>query len=281
MPGPRMRLPAKMNLPGWHWVAHASAPSIWGHLPGQAGAVALETLVGEARAWQHWWIDQTQTRQTSRGLHRERGPTRTAKQQWFHLEPQTRPRERAWEPVAFILPPGTLSMATEHFVMGSVICWEDPRSLPQPLIIYQLSNRRWLEQHLQPFGSPASNPVQAWLYALCALLGCYQPQAEPPRSPLPQAIRHLWRLFAPGWAQWLGQPQLPPSLAAMQMALGDCTGLGDAAPELQRPVLSAGLPWDDWPRCLWSKAPRGVFWQHDLQGTCLATGTGLNDLWPY
>ncbi len=276
-----MRLPAKMNIPGWHWVAHASEPSIWGHLPGEADPVALETFAGEARAWQHWWIDQTQARQWPRGQQRARKPSRNASQLWFHLEPPTQAREQAWEPVAFILPPGTLPMATEHFLTGAVICWEGPHGQRQPLIIYQLSNRRWLEKHLQPFGSPTSNPVQAWLYALCALLSCYQPQAKPPRSPLPQAVRHLWRLFAPGWAQWLGQPQTTPSLTAMQTTLEVCTGLGDATPELQLQALSVGLPWEDWPQCLWSTPSRSAFWQHDLQGTRLATGTGLNDLWPH
>jgi len=278
-----MRLPAKMNIPGWHWVAHAAAPSIWGHLPGEATPVAFDTFAGEAQAWQHWWIHQTQpaTRQASTSLQRRRKPSRPTSPQWFHLEPQTRTRERAWEPVAFVLPPGSLSMVTEHFLIGAVICWADEQGLPRPLIIYQPSNRRWLEQHLQPSGCPASSLVQAWLYTLCTLLSCYQPQAKPPRRPLPNAVRHLWQLFAPGWAQWLGDPRPTPSLAAMQQALGECTGLGDAAPELQRAMHSVTLPWGDWPQCLWSKPPRAGFWQHDLQGACLATGTGLNDLWPY
>lgn len=283
MPRPRMRLPAKMNIPGWHWVAHASAPAIWGQLPEEGDTIALGTCVGEARAWQHWWIDQAQTRQPPKTPPRKRNPLLTAKQHWVHLEPQAQPQERTWQPVAFILPPGSLPLATEHFLIGAVICSEDPGGQRQPLVIYQHSNRRWLELHLQPLGSPVSNPVQAWLYSLCALLSCYQPQAErhQPRSPLPQAVRYLWRLFAPGWPQWLGEPLATPSLTAMQRALGVCTDLGDAAPTLQHPVHSAGLPWNDWPQSLWSKPPRAAFWQHDLQGTCLATGTDLNELWPY
>lgn len=278
-----MRLPATMNIPGWHWVAHVSAPSVWGHLPGGANTIAFQTCVGEARAWQHWWIDQTRPHPHALTRARKRRPPHGMEPHWIHLEPPARSPERTWQPVAFILPPGSLPLATDHFLVGAVICWHDSQGQRQPLVVYQLSNRRWLELHLRPFGSPGSNPVQAWLYALCTLLSCYQPDAawpQPPRA-LPQAVLDLWRLFAPGWLQWHGMPQNTPTRHAMQAALGLCTHLGDAAPALQDQVLSIGLPWDDWPQCLWSTAPRTAFWQHDPQGTCLATGADLKHLWPH
>jgi len=110
-------------------------PAIWGKLPNQADYIRHRCSVVEAQAWQRWasefWLRPTMAARTR--------PAARPRQHWVELNaPVTKP-DLELVPVSFLLLPGMLDFAPDHFVQGVCVTSHDSVGRQCPLIIFQTS----------------------------------------------------------------------------------------------------------------------------------------------
>lgn len=274
---------------GWQTIARASAPAVWGKLPSHGDFIQHGIKAGEVQAWQHWLAEHVRPKVEPKPTV---VPRFRAGEHWLSLDAPQRQKPLAQRvPVAFVLPPGTLTFARQH-VAGVMANSHDRLGREHPIIVYQCVNRRWLEQHV--VGDASQEPAAAlrqWLFALTRLLDRYvQPPDEEgakslgPNAPrttttlaLSQAIDRLWALYVPGWPQRLGMAERMPSLSEVQAVLQQAPTQSGPAPAESLQGMPR-LPWVDWPERLWTK-PCAAFWQQDGQGGYVGSSLRLGEIW--
>jgi type VI secretion system protein ImpM len=262
----------------------ANAPALWGKLPAYADYLQANVEVAENQGWSQWvdqlWHRRPLPRASEDGL---RNPTRG----WMQVAQAAQRHDLSQVPVAFILPPGHLPFAPEHYVQGVFIGSQDKVGRLCPLIIYQKVARPWMEriwqsprpaQDTPPSAETLRSEGQHLLYWWARLIArLHAPGCD--FSTLANAVDAIWQRYEPGWGQLIGKPATPPNPAELQAELNRFC----ANETLDRAYPLRGvfhLPWADWPeRSLRAQQPAPAYWMQDCAGGYVHASDNLLKLW--
>ena len=224
----------------------ASAPAIWGKLPGHADFVHSGVRPGEAEAWTQWL--------TEHGLYADVGIAARAMS----------------VPVAFALPPGTLPFARQRYVLGVIARSVDRAGRPHSLVIYQQESPRRAMRH---FEAQLRQPLD-WQFWLARAVARHARMSRADIQALEITVRALrtesrelekdFSVQRVRWLQALLDQQTGPALS------------DDPAAELHG---VRHLPWADWPYRLQGARAESAFWQQDANGRFIGAANRLQKLW--
>lgn len=224
----------------------ASAPAIWGKLPGHADFVHRGVRPGEAEAWTQWLAEH--------GFHADVGIAARAMS----------------VPVAFALPPGTLPFARQRYVLGVIAPSVDRAGRPHSLVIYQQEPPRRAMRH---FEAQLRQPLD-WQFWLARAVARHARMSRTDIQALEITVRALrtesrelekdFSVQRVRWLQALLDQQTGPALS------------DDPAAELHG---VRHLPWADWPHRLQGVRAESAFWQQDANGRFIGAANRLQKLW--
>jgi len=261
----------------------AQSPHIWGKLPSHGDYLCYRSTPAQALGWKTWLDTVWHLRPIYQSLPGVAPPT--AKQQppqagWMNLEAPAGLPDLSAVPIAFVLPPGTLSFSPKHYVQGVMIPSEDKIGRACPFIVYQQISRSWLARtwnHADPQGlhAHAGHHLLYWWSRVAARIqGTDRDFAQ-----CCQAIDAVWQLHAPGWRQLAGAASASLAQDQLQGALGPYRVRKDTDTAWGLKGVKQ-LPWRDWPqRALTSSVPQAAFWQQDMRGAYVNAGESLIELW--
>jgi len=265
-------------------------PSIWGKLPNQVDYVRHCCSAAEAQSWQRWASEVWLRRSTASRSQRSLKP----KQQWVELKAPVAKPDMEFVPVTFVLLPGTLDFAPNHFVQGACVASHDNVGRQCPLIIYQKISpywmRRMLESQMQKKGrskgdrcfvSVGHKPkpeadLLFWMTRVAARVHA----ADLSVFALSALVDQVWQQFEPGWVQLVGgdvKTINPAALITLLERYSVADQLLDTANGLRGVSY---LPWVNWPqRLLREELPLSAFWQQDVDGGYVNASDNLFSLW--
>lgn len=253
--------------------AMVSPPAVWGKLPEHGDFVHHRSSMIEREAWQGW-AQTLAEHQAHTPPVRRRRPARAAPAQgWMHLEPVPRDEAHGAMPVAFVLPPGRMPFAPQHFVQGVVLASQDKVGRECPLVIYQIASPVWM-QRLWIEGAAMGGQDLLFWWARLAVRAVH---GHTPWSTWLSLFEQVWQAHAPDWRQqWLGGAPRPVAAAQMRALLGQ-NPPDDPAGHC---VGVEHLPWINWPQQLWQGPQREpAFWTQDEAGRYVKASHRLADLW--
>jgi type VI secretion system protein ImpM len=261
----------------------AQSPHIWGKLPSHGDYLHYRASPAQAQGLKSW-IDKVwhlrplQPRPS--GL-----PSLTAKSThdqagWMQLDAPIGQADLSAVPVAFVLPPGTLTFSPKLHVQGVMIPSEDKIGRACPFIIFQQVSRSWMARtwaqdnthHVDV--APGQHLLYWWARVAARMHGTESDFAQ-----CCQAVDAVWQHHAPGWPQLMGGQPAALTFDRLEHALGTYLQRdeADAAWGLQGVQQ---LPWRNWPERAWSTpAPKAAFWQQDMRGAYVNAADNLLDLW--
>ncbi|MES2530190.1 MAG: type VI secretion system-associated protein TagF [Pseudomonadota bacterium] len=243
-------------LPSFWTSQRIAPPAIWGRLPAHADFVRSGMRHGESDGWAHWIAAQ--------GLSA------------VDADP------RAEVPAAFVLPPGTLSFAPSHFVIGVIAPSGDRTGRRHPLLVYQPVPRKWLEAQL----AATDSGVPSWLFWLARAVARHAARhAERGLPALTPTVHALWALHAPHpsrpWRRRADTDGISPAVRDAQSDALLCRLIGPDAPD-DPAVLLPGAPrlqLPDWPHRLFRRRAESAFWQQNAAGCFTNASTRPAALW--
>ena len=228
-----------------------SEPSIWGKLPAFGDFIRHRATVEDTTAWQTW-LEGVGSPALAEAYPLSR---RCGEPSWLQLTPNPSPdiATPVSTPWSFDFAPEVVPMGPESYLIGALVDSTDKVGRRHPLIAYQKVGRRWLEQHL--------DDARGWLFWLARLVAHHVANPSPLIS-FTQQVDQLWELHRPRWQERFGLPSRQPDMRLCRAIL-QASGGTDAAVNL---VGVGGLPWHDWPQCVWEGRVRMSFWRQDLTG---------------
>lgn len=263
-------------------------PAVWGKLPSHADYVHYRATAQQAHDWQKWvtevWLRRPlQARESDFTRASRRG-----RSNWLQLEVGVR-TDLATVPVAFILQPGSLDFAPQHFIQGVMVVSQDAVGRECPLIIYQIATLPWMSQiwceqevqnqpSLTDVRESSNDHSRHLLYWLARVAACVHANEMTPET-LCGAVDTVWQEFEPSWAQLMKKDRRRANTVALRARLSRL-GIGasqDAAKGLKGVQQ---LPWANWPeRILRPQRPMPVFWQQDVNGGYVSASDNFQSLW--
>ncbi|MET3107524.1 type VI secretion system protein ImpM [Oxalobacteraceae bacterium GrIS 2.11] len=250
-------------------------PAIWGKLPNQADYIRHRCSVAEAQAWQRWasefWLRPTMAARTR--------PAARPRQQWVELNAPVAKPDLELVPVSFVLLPGMLDFAPDHFVQGVCVTSHDSVGRQCPLIIFQKITPCWMRRSMS---SPSSNQLFRlpdflsrfggcdtktgflfWIARIAARLHA----ADLSSTALAQLVDQVWTQFEPGWMQLVGRGPTAVQSDALLLVL-EQYHMADQDLDTANGLRGVSrLPWINWPQALLrNKDPFPAFWQQDVDG---------------
>ncbi|MBT0571846.1 type VI secretion system-associated protein TagF [Curvibacter sp. CHRR-16] len=228
----------------------ASPLSVWGKLPSHGDFLRHNVSPEEAHDWQEWamraWRNPTDTTGALGGV-----------------------------PVAWVMQPGTLPFAKQHFVVGIALQSEDSMGRECPLLIYQKLSPKWLASLLVNNALGHGQDMLYWLARLVARTHA----ANADWQNLVQAVDVLGSLYAPSWKNlfFIGPRAVDPAKAQAVLQQYCPSDNLDAARSLHGVTH---LPWRNWPeRLLRVQSPVSAYWQQDIHGGYVNAAQDLASLW--
>lgn len=259
-----------------------SSPAIWGKLPTHADFIQIQVKGEQAQQWQNWLALQWQA---GSRLPKRR---RMSRELWLNLSAQASTEEASNAlPVAFVLAPGQLEFSGQQYVIGVMVPSCDQIGRSHPLMVYQLAQRRWLEQQWLI----EQRAIRDWQFWLARLLSTVVQHAwdvgaaarSDLRGRIEASVEQLWQVFHPARGiRWRGAhgnsaeaiDQLcEPILSQWQT---DQEAKADVAALLSGVPL---FPRSDWPAVLAHPGFQSMFWQQTEQGEYVMAETSLAALW--
>jgi type VI secretion system protein ImpM len=262
--------------------AGISSPAIWGKLPTHADFIQIQVKGEQAQQWQNWLALQWQA---GSRLPKRR---RMSRELWLNLSAQACMEEAGNAlPVAFVLAPGQLEFSGTQYVIGVMVPSSDQIGRGHPLMVYQLAQRRWLEQQWLA----EQRSVRDWQFWLARLLSAVVQHAwsvgaaakSDLRGRIEASVEQLWQVFHPAkvirWRTAQGNvaetidQACEPILAPWQTdpeARADVAALLSGVPHFPR---------SDWPAVLAHPRFQSMFWQQTVQGEYVMAETSLAALW--
>ena len=264
------------------------APAIWGKLPNQADYVRHRCSAAQAQDWQRW-VSQVWLRRTVKP--RARIPSKNV-QKWIEVEAPKPEPDLAFVPVSFILLPGSLAFAPNHFVHGVCVASQDRVGRECPLIIYQKIRPYWLKRILAAearntkaaFATSSSKIVRLndtvhllyWFARISARIHA----ADLAPEAVAQLVDEVWTQFEPGWLQLFGRDPQSVYSACLQQSLEQHALAEDSLDTATGLRGVRHLPWANWPQRLWStEQPLPAYWQQDIEGGYVNASDSLFSLW--
>ena len=259
--------------------AGISSPAIWGKLPTHADFIQIQVKGEQAQQWQNWLALQWQA---GSRLPKRR---RMSRELWLNLSAQACMEEAGNAlPVAFVLAPGQLEFSGGQYVVGVMVPSCDQIGRSHPLMVYQLAQRRWLEQ--QWLVEPRA--VRDWQFWLARLLSAVVQHAwdagaaarSDLRVRIETSVEQLWKEFQPSWAMRLQAVRGNEVERACSAILAPWQERQEAPQDVA--ALLAGVPHfprSDWPAALANPGFQSMFWQQTVQGEYVMAETSLAVLW--